>query len=240
MALPTLSMCNHTRAVLSKTILFWLIFVQPNQNVLLSPPHWATSVLHLMEPGIATILVTITAVANVLRTSHSHVLILTQPLELESGSQHFALQKAVAAKVSGGDSIAISLFTNLKTAMLSGVVERNVKHFPFLQTLLATGIVTSPNYPDNYPNNLYKTETIQVEEGFVILLQFTAFHTHNCNDRLTITDGDGTTLLGRACGSSLPNKIKSSSNFLEMFFKTDAKNTHQGWSANWIAVTAGK
>ena len=81
--------------------------------------------LHLLEPRIATILVTIAAVANVLRTSHSHVS-LTQPLELDSGSQHFALQKAVAAKVSGGDSIAVSLFTNLETAMLSGGVERNV------------------------------------------------------------------------------------------------------------------
>ena len=74
---------------------------------------------------------TIAAVANVLRTSHSHVL-LTQPLELDSGSQHFALQQAVAAKVSGGDSIVLSLFTNGKTAMLSGMVERNVKDFPFL------------------------------------------------------------------------------------------------------------
>ena len=54
---------------------------------------------------------TIAAAANVLRTSHSHVL-LTQPLELDSVSQHFALQKAVAAKVSGGDSIVVSLFTN--------------------------------------------------------------------------------------------------------------------------------
>ena len=61
---------------------------------------------------------TIVAVANVLRTSHSHVS-LTQPLELDSGSQHFALQQAVAAKVSGGDSIAISLFTTWETAMLS-------------------------------------------------------------------------------------------------------------------------
>ena len=74
--------------------------------------------LHLLEPWIATILVIIAAVTKVLRTSHSHVL-LTQPLELESGSQHFALQQAVAAKVSGGDSIVLSLFTNGKTAMLS-------------------------------------------------------------------------------------------------------------------------
>ena len=63
-------------------------------------------------------LVTIAAVAIVLRTSHSHVS-MTQPLELDSGSQHFALQQAVAAKVSGGDSIAVSLFTTWETAMLS-------------------------------------------------------------------------------------------------------------------------
>ena len=114
---------------------------------------------------------------------------------------------------------------------------------PLLQfnlQIFHTGNVTSPNHPGNYPPSLGTTATIQVEEGFVILLQFTVFHTHNCNDRLTITDGDGTTLLGRACGSSLPNKIKSSSNFIEMFFKTDSKDTQKGWSANWIAVTAGK
>ena len=101
---------------------------------------------HLLEPWVATILLTIVAVANVLRASHSHVLILTQPLELDSGSQHFALQKAVAAKVSDGDSIAVSLFTTWETAMLSRVVEMNVQHFPFLQTLLATGMFTVPNF----------------------------------------------------------------------------------------------
>ena len=88
---------------------FLFLFFQFNQNVLLCLPHQATSVLHLLEPWIATILLTIAAVVNVLRTSHSHVP-MTQPLELDSGSQHFALQKAVAAKVSVGDSIVLSLF----------------------------------------------------------------------------------------------------------------------------------
>ena len=120
-------MCNPARPVFStpksKTLF------QFNQIVLRCLPHQATSVLHLLEPWIATILVTIVAVANVLRTSHSHVLILTQPLELDSGSQHFALQKAVAAKVSDGDSIAVSLFTTWETAMLSRKVEMNVLFF---------------------------------------------------------------------------------------------------------------
>ena len=100
---------------------FYFFFFPFNQNVLLCLPHQATSVLHLLEPWIATILLTIAAAASVLRASHSHVL-LTQPLELDSGSQHFALQKAVAAKVSGGDSIVLSLFHEWEdgNAILSG------------------------------------------------------------------------------------------------------------------------
>ena len=103
-----------------------------------------------------------------------------------------------------------------------------------------TGVVKSPNYPGNYPASLRKTVAMQVEEGMVILLQFTAFKTANCNDKLRITDGDGTALLGRACGSSLPTKIKSASNVIEMFFETDVDNTAEGWSARWSAVTPGE
>ena len=62
----------------------------------------ATFVSHLLEPRIATMLPTIAAAAFVLRVSHSRVFIVTQPLEPDSGSRHFALQKAVAVKVSGG------------------------------------------------------------------------------------------------------------------------------------------
>ena len=57
---------------------------------------------HLLERRIATIKQTIVAVAIVLRALNSHVL-LTQPLELDAGSQHFVLQKAVAVRVSDGD-----------------------------------------------------------------------------------------------------------------------------------------
>ena len=63
-------------------------------NVLLSLPHLATFVSHLLEPRIATI-PTIAAAAIV---SCFHVS-LTQSLGLEYGSQHFALQKAVVVKV---------------------------------------------------------------------------------------------------------------------------------------------
>ena len=74
-----------------------------NQNVLVSLLILATSVFHLLEPRIAITRPTIAAVAIALTASPSLVS-LTRPLELDSGNHHFALQKAVAAKVSGDES----------------------------------------------------------------------------------------------------------------------------------------
>ena len=110
--------------------------------------------------------------------------------------------------------------------------------------LLATGNVTSPNYPDNYPNNLEKIETIQVEQGLILSLQFTAFdiesHSTCAYDHLTITDGDGTTLMEKSCGTTLPADIRSTSNIVKLVFSTDGSQTRPGWSVSWMAVTPGE
>ena len=194
----------------------------------------------MLEPSIATILLTIAAVANVRRTSHSHVLFVTQPLELDSGSQHFALQQAVAARVSYGYGIV---------NICGDIIEK----YSFF-----TGVVTSlqPNYPGNYPHNLQRTEMIQVEKGLVISLQFTSFDIENgdypyCSiAHLTITDGDGSTLMEKSCGrngfnvvvggefmeSNRPPVIKSNSNVVKLLFHTDGMNSGKtGWSASWSA-----
>ena len=127
---------------------------------------------------------------------------------------------------------------------------------------LATGEVTSPNYPNNYPNGLLKTDTIQVEQGLVLSLQFTAFDIYTnyiyngspvCTDHLSITDGDGTMLMEKSCvfnkayvviggestGSSLPPDITSTSNIVNLVFSTDGRTTSPGWSVSWSAVTPG-
>ena len=130
--------------------------------------------------------------------------------------------------------------------------------------LLATGVVTSTNYPNNYPNGLEKTETIEVEQGLILSLQFTAFDIDvkwdsTCDyDHLTITDGDGTTLMEKSCGSSsdgdvivggqsigssLPAAI-STSNVVNLVFSTNDYDYYDGgnsgWSVSWSAVTPGE
>ena len=174
---------------------------------------------------------------------------LTRPLDSDSGSQrtpHFALQMAVAARVSGREK------------------------FPCIQILLATGEVTSPNYPRNYPNYLNKTQTIKVEERLTLFLQFTAFDIEDypingnleCShfdrgDHLTITDGDGTTLMEKSCGSTsskyglivggqsigpfMPAAIRSRTNVVNLVFITTVHaGTRTGWSVSWSVVTSGE
>ena len=141
------------------------------------------------------------------------------------------------------------------------------------EIIIATGVVTSPNYPGMYPDNLEKTQTIQVEQGWILALEFTEFdmstygdtaynvenHGFGCPyDHLTITDGDGTTLLERSCGpdfnfqgtivigdqtvnSSLPPIAFSRSNVVKIFFRSDeigaqGKRTRKGWSVTWSAL----
>ena len=104
-------------------------------------------------------------------------------------------------------------------------------------------MVTSPNHPDNYPNNLQRTNTIEVEEGLVVAIEFTAFEVEfksSCSDdHVTIKNGDGTTLMEKTCGSSLPAAVTSTSNRVEIYFHTDFFGSRIGWRLTWRAVTPG-
>ena len=123
-------------------------------------------------------------------------------------------------------------------------------------------MVTSPNFPAYYPNSLEKTETIHVEQGLILSLEFTAFDIDyivwqsTCIlDYLIITDGDGTTLMERSCGSSsegnvqigglnigssLPPNVISRSSIVNFIFETSPSNSKSGWSVSWSAVTPGE
>ena len=128
------------------------------------------------------------------------------------------------------------------------------------ERLFTTGVITSPNYPNQYPNNVEKTERIEAESGMILRLEFTNFHIYPCADQdgvttcaacdfVKITDGDGTTLMDNSCGYSSedpssssyfqPPTITTRTNTVEIFFHTDASGTTTGWSLSWIAVTPG-
>ena len=107
----------------------------------------------------------------------------------------------------------------------------------------AEGVLSSPNYPGKYPNNHKKTKKIEGGNGTVLVLEFVAFDVEphaSCRfDHLKIRDGDGTTLMGKTCGSSLPAKIISNTNIVKLEFKTNAKVKRTGWRVYWHDVTPG-
>ena len=105
-----------------------------------------------------------------------------------------------------------------------------------LHYCLSTGVVTSPNYPCNYPKNLNRTTTITAKEGMVVELEFTAFKTDLGRDTLTILDNDRTVLSNKRSGDCLPPKMWSRTNVVHLQFVTDRYITRTGWSANWASV----
>ena len=98
--------------------------------------------------------------------------------------------------------------------------------------------MTSPNHPEGYPPNSQKTQTIKVKEGLVVFLRFTVFALDG-GDYLSITDGDGTTLMARKSGYSLPAKITSRTNTVKLLFTTNEEHPRTGWSVTWSAVKPG-
>ena len=78
----------------------------------------------------------------------------------------------------------------------------------FLSSIEISGVLTSPNFPDNYPNDLDKIDMIAVAAGKRIDIVFTNFtvqpHPSCRHDQVSISDQDGTELLGISCGLELP------------------------------------
>ena len=97
-----------------------------------------------------------------------------------------------------------------------------------------------------------KIETIEVENGKILKLEFNHFDVHDCDnittcpcDFVKIRDGDGITLMDRTCGNfslkpSHPDHLLTRSNRVEIFFSTDDDHTSTGWSLSWTAVTPGQ
>ena len=122
---------------------------------------------------------------------------------------------------------------------------------PLLECKLVVGAggFSSPGYPGKYPDNLEKPDAVQVKQGLILELQFTAFEIECKYDHLTITDADGTTLMEKSCGSIMPANITSTTNIINVLFSStsvqlylgDRRNdVTTGWKVNWRAVEPGE
>jgi len=108
-----------------------------------------------------------------------------------------------------------------------------------------SGVLTSPNYPERYPDNIELVQKIQVPEGNTIWIRFTDFQ---CDfyDKVRITDeGKFCTALESLYSSSeevnLMNwhsEFLSKTNMVEVRFRTFEHGPETGWRLEWGMVRA--
>ena len=82
-------------------------------------------------------------------------------------------------------------------------IEGESEMFQLEIVVAITGFATSQNFPRHYPFRRENTQTIHVESGKILRLEFTHFavdwDSHGCSyDSVKITDGDGTTLMNKS------------------------------------------
>ena len=98
-------------------------------------------------------------------------------------------------------------------------------------------IITSPNYPDNYPNGLHIQKAITVDEGYVVRISLKDLSLDHSSayvtDYLEIKDGDGT-LLRFFSNQAYYNLDYFASHIVShtetVFLILD---TEQGWKIEW-------
>ena len=130
--------------------------------------------------------------------------------------------------------ILIACIINTQCNLISGMVGDE-------GSMPKSGILESPNYPHHYPNDHDSTQTVEVAEGKTIRYRWTDFQTEglwmnsrSCSyDWVEIVDEDGTSLMSKRCGSSLPSPGTSNSNIMHVKFHTDGDTTRTGWRLEW-------
>lgn len=116
------------------------------------------------------------------------------------------------------------------------------------ESLPTSGVMTSPNFPANYPDNLHERKTIEVAKGSVINIHFTDYELESPDqvDYVEITDGDGTLLgyfgaahyVDNSGGRGHRKGIKISdltsvTEIVHVLFHTDESVTRSGWRLEW-------
>ena len=108
--------------------------------------------------------------------------------------------------------------------------------------LPTAGVVQSPNYPTNYPENVDESTNVTVPVGSLIEVVFDNLfeietYGRSCQfDNVEVVDGDGTTLLPVTCGHTKPSSFTSRSNQITVVFTSSDYDQFAGFRLHWKSV----
>ncbi|XP_014475365.1 PREDICTED: cubilin [Dinoponera quadriceps] len=109
----------------------------------------------------------------------------------------------------------------------------------------STGVIRSPGYPDNYENRKECVWIIEAQDRHRIILTVNHFqlesHSSCTFDYLEIRNGgyESSPLIGKFCGTDIPNVIPSQSNQLYIKFHSDFSRRYEGFEIEWDSTTQG-
>ncbi|XP_077982366.1 CUB domain-containing protein 2-like [Glandiceps talaboti] len=104
------------------------------------------------------------------------------------------------------------------------------------------GTISSPNYPNFYPNSQDCYITLQAPQGYQLLVHFETFNTQDgnldsCNDFVEVFTGNDTIkLCGNWQGRQNQLVYQSVSNIFRIHFFTDGYGTAKGFRADFSAI----
>ncbi|XP_039344951.1 mannan-binding lectin serine protease 1 isoform X2 [Mauremys reevesii] len=104
-----------------------------------------------------------------------------------------------------------------------------------------SGVITSPDFPGPYPKSSDCLYRIELEEGFLISLQF--------EDSIDIEDHPevscpydyikikaGRKEFGPFCGEKSPGRLETQSNSVQILFHSDSSGENRGWKLSYTAI----
>nr|prf enteropeptidase [Rattus norvegicus] len=96
---------------------------------------------------------------------------------------------------------------------------------------------SSPNFPDNYPNQAFCIWNLNAQSGKNIQLHFQEFDLENINDVVEVEDGVkfDSLLLAVYTGRGPVKDLFSTTNRMTVIFDTDMKNRGKGFKANFTS-----
>nr|XP_027232332.1 procollagen C-endopeptidase enhancer 1-like [Penaeus vannamei] len=122
---------------------------------------------------------------------------------------------------------ALHLFTAVRGQRCGGEVDTS---------LHPTGTITSPSYPEHYPEDTHCTWVIKAPHGEKIALTFVDFDvtgSEGCSGDYVSLTSDLTSEGQRYCGSQSPGDVTSDGDILVLRFASNAQGSCRGFNASY-------